>query len=403
MGASLPPQLAALPEHLRTLAATGFPKFSDAEYARRERLLDGVMARAGVDHLLIVTAAKVGNCTEWITAWPGTTEAITVFRPGERMAMWAEYYNHLPLAARMVRQCDVHWSADAGIAQAIAELKRRGARKVGTIGPISVPRFRQLEAEFPGVALLDGDYTRLRIFEKSDEEIDWLRIGAAYSDAAFASLLANTRPGLSESELADLVERAYVPFGGQHGIHYIATTAMNAPAVHVPLQFPSARRVAAGDVITCELSAAFWGYSGQVLRSFTVDAEPTQLYSDLHGTAQAVFAAVTGAIRPGATPPDLIEAAALVEANGFTTCDDLVHGYGGGYFQPILGSKSRPAPSIPQMTLRENMCVVVQPNVITTDKRAGVQVGELVRVTQNGCETLHRTPHGFFRAGTVLA
>ncbi len=49
------------------------------------------------------------------------------------------------------------------------------------------------------------------------------------------------------------------------------------------------------------------------------------------------------------------------------------------------------------MTLEENMTVVVQPNVVTPDHRAGVQVGELVRVTRNGFETLHTTPRGFFR------
>ncbi len=51
------------------------------------------------------------------------------------------------------------------------------------------------------------------------------------------------------------------------------------------------------------------------------------------------------------------------------------------------------------MTLEENMTVVVQPNVITRDQKAGVQVGELIRVTRNGFERLHKTPRGLFRAG----
>ena len=55
------------------------------------------------------------------------------------------------------------------------------------------------------------------------------------------------------------------------------------------------------------------------------------------------------------------------------------------------------------MTLQENMTVVVQPNVITTDpdesKRAGVQVGEMIRVTRSGFERLHRTERKLFRVG----
>jgi Xaa-Pro aminopeptidase len=58
------------------------------------------------------------------------------------------------------------------------------------------------------------------------------------------------------------------------------------------------------------------------------------------------------------------------------------------------------------MTLEENMTVVVQPNVTTVSEdrsgRAGVQVGELIRVTKTGFEKLHRTPSGAFRAGTRL-
>jgi Xaa-Pro aminopeptidase len=51
------------------------------------------------------------------------------------------------------------------------------------------------------------------------------------------------------------------------------------------------------------------------------------------------------------------------------------------------------------MTLEENMTVVVQPNVITRDHTAGVQVGELIRITRTGFERLHRARRGFFRVG----
>ena len=46
--------------------------------------------------------------------------------------------------------------------------------------------------------------------------------------------------------------------------------------------------------------------------------------------------------------------------------------------------------------------MVVQPNVITRDMTAGVQFGELVRVTATGFESLHRTPPGLFRAGQMI-
>jgi len=130
-----------------------------------------------------------------------------------------------------------------------------------------------------------------------------------------------------------------------------------------------------------------------------VDAEPTPLYRDLHATAEAAFDAVTRVVRHGTTMQEIVDAAGVIETNGFTTCDDLMHGFGGGYFPPILGTTSRPAGPLPEMTLEENMTVVVQPNVITREQSAGVQVGELIRVTRSGFERLHTAERGLFRVG----
>ena len=390
----------ALPAELGTIFAQDYPRFSETEYKRRRDALARVMERAGVDHLLIVSAQNVGNATRWVTGWPGTNEALTIFRPGEAMTMLVEYYNHVPQARIIARGVDVRWGEEKGILKAGEELGRRGARRVGVIGPLTGPKWKTLEAKHELVSL-DADYIRLRMI-KSDEEVAWLRIGAALSDAGMRALVAGTRPGMTEHELGNMIERAYVGLGGSHVIHFIGSTAMAAPEVCVPRQFTSRRRIAAGDFVFCELSAAWWDYSGQVLRGLTVEAEPTPLYRDLHATAVAAYDSITKAIRPGAAAADLIEASAAIEKNGFTTYDDLVHGYGGGYFAPILGSRSRPAGHPPTLTLAENMCMVVQPNVITRDEKAGVQFGEVVRVTSTGFESLHRTPHALFRAGQAI-
>jgi len=266
-----------------SLAEQGFPRFSDAEYARRHQALGTFMQQREVDHLLIVTDKRAGNAPQWATGWPGTVEAFVVFRPGERMTMHVEWYNHLPLARRLAQGVDVRWGEHRGIALTIEELARRGARRVGVIGPLANRKLKELEARFQVVSM-DADYVRLRMI-KSDEEIEWLRIGARLSDAGFNALLQGTRPGLAEYDLANLVERAYVGEGGTTFIHYIGVTSMAEPRLCVPPQYASSRRVQKGDVVFCELSAYWWDYAGQVLRSFTVGDDPTPLYQSLHDTA----------------------------------------------------------------------------------------------------------------------
>jgi Xaa-Pro aminopeptidase len=389
------PRTINFPQRLRAIVEQEYPRFSDAEYARRHRALATLMEARGLDHLLIVTDHRSGNAPQWVTGWPGTVEAYVIFRPGEQMTMHVEWYNHFPLAKKLARDCDVRWGEHRGIEKTIEELKRRGAKRIGLIGPLGHRKAALLEQAY-SVTSLEAEYIRLRLI-KSEEEIDWLRIGAALSDAGLDQLLKNTRPGVTERELGNLVERAYVGEGGTTFIHYIGVTSMKEPRILVPPQFHSSRKVAAGDVVFCELSASWWDYSGQVLRSFTVGAPATPLYEKLHQTAEAAFDAVTGVVRHGTTMPEIIDAAGVIEDNGFTIYDDLMHGFGGGYFPPILGSRSRPAGPLPEMALEENMTVVVQPNVISPKDGAGVQVGELIRVTRSGFEKLHSATRGFFR------
>jgi Xaa-Pro dipeptidase len=385
-----------LEPRLRAIVEQEYPRFSDSEFSLRHAALSRVMQKHAVDHLLVVTDHRSGNAPQWVTGWPGTVEAYVVFKPGEQLTMHVEWLNHLPLAKRIAKAVDVRWGEHRGIAKTVDELKRRGTKRVGLIGPLLVSKYKALEEHFK-VVPLDGEYVRLRLV-KSEEEIDWLRIGAAFSDLGFQNLLKGTKPGLSERELGNLVERAYVGQGGTTFIHYIGVASMADPQICVPPQFASSRKVAGGDVVFCELSAYWWDYAGQLLRSFTVGADPTPLYRELHATAEAAFDAVTRVLRHGTTMQEIVDAAAVIEERGFTIYDDLMHGFGGGYFPPIIGTRSRPAGPLPQMTLEENMTVVVQPNVVTPDHKAGVQVGELIRVTKSGFERLHSTPRGFFHA-----
>jgi Xaa-Pro aminopeptidase len=173
---------------------------------------------------------------------------------------------------------------------------------------------------------------------------------------------------------------------------------MDEPGIAVPAQWPSTRALRSGDALLAEISASWWDHPGQALRTFTVDAEPTPLYAELHAVADAAFDAVAGRLRPGATAAELVEASGVIEDAGFTTRDDLVHGFVGGYLPPVLGSRSRMLGEVPDFTFVAGMTVVVQPNVVTSDETAGVQTGELLLVTQDGVEPLHAVERGLLPA-----
>jgi Xaa-Pro aminopeptidase len=388
--------LSKLNQRQHDLLAGEFPKFSATEMKRRRTALAQLMAAHQLDALVLYGAHRSGSAIQWITNWPVTAEGCCIFVPGERDTLFVEYFNHVPLASQIANDTDVRPGDMSIIDATIAELKRRSVatNRLGVIGPLGISAFRKLEAAFGELTGLGKDYVGLRLV-KSDEEIDWLTIGAAFSDQAIAAMQKHIIPGMSEYQLAALVEEAYVPLGGTTHIHYFGISSMSEPRQYVPSQYARNRVIQSGDVVFCEISAAFWGYTGQVLRSFTIDAEPTPLYQDLYQTAQACYNSICGMLRDGVTPQEVVATSAIIEKNGFTTCDDLVHGYGGGYLPPILGSASRPAGPLPEINFEAGMTVVVQPNVISLKHNAGVQLGDLVLIGRDGVTQLHHASRDF--------
>ncbi len=384
-----------LPPHLRKILDAPVPRFSDAEMARRRKAVEVLLAQAECDHLLFCGANRFGSGVQWLTQWPVTAEVVGVLTPGERDALFVQYVNHAPQARLIADKADVAWGGESSIRGAIEVLEKRGARqdRVATLGPVSAEQQTALTTKLGKLKSLNRDYIRLRQV-KSAEELDWLRIGAHFSDLGMVALREGLNSGLTERELGDLVERAYVSQGATNVVHYIGTTSMAAPNLAVPRQFATTRRVQPGDVVVAEISAAFWEHPGQVLRSFAL-GEPTRLYRDLHAAADAAFDAIAAVLKAGAMPAQVIEASSVIEDSGFTIIDDLLHGYGGGYLPPILGSKSRPAGPVPQEPFRAGQTVVIQPNVVTRDGKAGVQTGEMVLTTETGIERFHTMPRGF--------
>ena len=383
------------PPHLARIVAAPYPRYSDAEMARRRAAVEALLAQAECDHLVFCGANRFGSGVQWLTQWPVTAEAVGVLTPGQRDALFVQYVNHAPQASLLADKGDVAWGGESSIGAAIEVLTKRGARenRVATLGPLSADQHAALAAKFGKLKSLNRDYIRLRQV-KSAEELDWLRIGAHFSDLGMAALRDGMKVGMTERELGDLVERSFISQGATNVIHYIGTTSMTAPDLAVPRQFPTTRRLQAGDAVVAEISAAFWDHPGQVLRSFAL-GEPSKLYRDLHAAADAAFDAIAKVLKAGATPAQVIEASGVIEDAGFTIIDDLLHGYGGGYLPPILGCKSRPSGPVPEAPFRAGQTVVIQPNVVTRDRKAGVQTGEMVLITETGIERFHTIPRGF--------
>jgi Xaa-Pro dipeptidase len=379
-----------------------YPRFSDAEFARRYELVRTAMQEADLSALVLHGTASSYHEVQYLSNFLVTREAMLIF-PGEgEPTLFVQFYNHVPNARRVASITDVRWGGTDIAAATANNLQERGLAQssIGIMGMIPFKHYETIRQALPRATFLDftPQMQQLRLI-KSEEEIAFLRKGAEFSDRAIEALEREARPGITEHELAAIVEGAYLGLGGKTHIHYMATTPMHNPTVCVPAQHQSNRVIEKGDVLITEISAHYHGYPGQILRPFAIGAAPAPEYKWMYEVAVDVYLRIASVIRDGASIDAVLNAGEYIHAAGFTIYDDLLHGFGGGYLLPILRTRRTSAKPPQPFTFRENMTVVIQPNVITEDERMGVQVGELVRVTRSGVESLHRYPMRFIQCG----
>jgi Xaa-Pro dipeptidase len=377
-----------------------YPCFSAIEFANRYAHVRASMQEAGLSALVLHGTAGSYQEIQYLSNFLVTREAMLVFPQDGEPTMFVQYYNHLPNARGVSSIEDIRWGGTDITVSTANNLQERGLAQsqIGIMGTIPLKHYETIRKALPRATFVDfsSQVQQLRLI-KSDEELMFLRKGAEFSDLAIEALEHEARPGITEHKLAAIVESAYLGLGGKNHIHYMATTSMQNPTVCVPAQQQSNRLIEKGDVLITEISAHYHGYPGQILRPFTISTQPTPEYQRMYEVAVDVYLRIADVIRDGASINEVLDAAEYIHTAGFTIYDDLLHGFGGGYLPPILRTRRTSAkPPLP-FIFRENMTIVIQPNVITTDERMGVQVGELVRVTRDGVESLHHYPMRFIQ------
>lgn len=390
-------------------------RFSAAEMARRWALARDLIGRHDLEALVVYGNSGVNRHNQanvfWLTNHLDLHHAYIVMTRDESIepALFVGLVNHVPGAREIAEVPVVEWSGYDPAAALAARLRAAGVGRgrVGLVGVnptfgIGMPyqHYMALCRALPAVELVDvtAEFARLR-WVKSDEEIVWLRKAAAFTDRAVEALAVQVRAGLREYALLGIIEGAYRREGGQPHIAFIRSMPMDDPTGCVPAQNPSDRVIEEGDVIITEISASYWGYSGQLHRPIFVRADPSPLWQRMFDVAKTAYDRIAGALRPGSSERDVIRAASVIGEAGYRIYDDLIHGYGVDIHPPIIDrgcaafwpwDDHRAVPE--GRRVEKNMAIVIQPNPITPDERMGLQLGALTVVAEAGAIALHAIP-----------
>ena len=288
---------------------------------------------------------------------------------------------------------DVRW-AGANTTRSVVDLigeRSLEAKKIGLVGSISYQVYNRLREAYPNTSFSDvSGKLRMMRSVRSLEEIERIRLASKLTDQSIQALAENLHAGLREDEIPPIIEPVYLKAGGYAGIHFISSMPMREPDFPVPSQFHSNRRLQKGDALITEISGAYSGYSGQIHRTFSIGEGPTPEWQKMHDAAMEAFDVLSKVIKDGATTTEAEEAAEVIHQRGYSTYDDLVHGV--NQYPPIFQTKTRKRHESREMVFRENMVVVIQPNLITYDEKMGLQFGETLVVKKTGCETLNAYP-----------
>jgi Xaa-Pro aminopeptidase len=351
------------------------------------------MEEASLDGLLFYGSGRFATEIYWLTDWPGSREAYILFQPGREPVVLAQLYNHIPMARVLSVVSDVRW-AGPNTAEAVVELlHERGleGKRVGLVGSLPHQQYERLRESISSVTFVDvGGKHRMRRTIHSAEEIARYALASKLTDDSIQALANALRPGLREDELPAILENVYLRAGGYAGIHFMTSMPMEAPTFPVPAQYQSDRMLQPGDCLITEISGAYWGYSGQIHRTYSLGQGPTPAWRDLHDAAVETFLAIVDILQDGVSTREIEEAAEVVHRRGYSIYDDLLHGV--SQSPPIIQTTSTKRHTSPEVIFREGMVITVQPNVITRDERMGLQFGETVVVRKDGVERLNQYP-----------
>jgi Xaa-Pro dipeptidase len=370
-----------------------YPTFSDQELKTRHQAVYRLMEQEGVDALLLYGTGRYASDIYWLSDWPSSREAYLLMQTGKEPVILMQLFNHFPMARVMSWIKDVRW-AGANTNRSVTELiGERGleAKKIGLAGSIGFQLYNSLREKYPNANFVDlgGKLRRMRTI-KSPEEVQRIHVASKLTDQSIEALARELKPGMREDEIPAIIEPVYLKQGGYAGIHFMSSMPMREPDFPVPSQFHSNRKLQKGDCLITEISGAYSGYSGQIHRTFSIGEGPTPEWRKMHDAAMEAFEVLSRVIKDGATTTEAEEAAEIIHERGYSTYDDLVHGV--NQYPPIFQTKTRKRHESRELVFRENMVIVIQPNLMTYDEKMGLQFGETLVVKKNGCESLNAFP-----------
>ena len=341
---------------------------------RQKKVREG-MSRAGADCLIVTKPANVTYITgflgedSWAMVLPGTVILITDSRYSEQAAMECKNCRIVIRKNSMIKTVvkllrkpkgNIALEKSASIAD-LESLKKELKRRVKAIANI-IEAVRQI---------------------KDDGEIAVIKAAAKIAGQALKKMIRRIRAGMSENELAGMLDFEIRKLGGHNGFETIVAFGPSAARPH---HRPTDRKLRKNDTILIDFGVRYKGYTCDITRCFA-RGKPNQLYNRIYSAVCEAQAAAVKMVKAGAKIKDVdLAARSVLEKYKLP-----VYGHGTGHG---IGLEIHEVPSISPQTegvLQAGEVITIEPGVYLPGKFA-VRIEDDILVTNHGVVILDKIP-----------
>ncbi len=340
---------------------------------RRVRTIRADLGKRRIDALVLTKPADV----TYLTGFQGEDSWATVTRNAVYLVTDSRYTEQA--RKECVRTTIVERKGP--IAEATGKLlgRLKSVRTAGIDSSISLVLYRALKksADVPVKAVgnpLEGPRSR-----KDQAEIAAIRAAASIAATAFEKAVRRIKPGITENELAGLLDLEMRRLGAKVGFETIVAFGPNASRPH---HQPSLRKLGPRDTVLIDFGARCGGYCCDITRSFAF-GQTTPAYQRAYEVTERAQAAAIEAARAGAALTEVDAAARrVIRDSGLP-----VYGHGTGHG---FGLEIHETPFLKEEAkgeLEAGQVITIEPGIYIAGK-LGVRIEDDILITEDGREIL---------------
>jgi Xaa-Pro aminopeptidase len=250
--------------------------------------------------------------------------------------------------------------------------------------------FGRIRQQMPDIRVLNifREIVALRS-RKSEAEIDMMRQAIAVTKTGIETMMSYCHEGIWENELEAYFDFTLKCNQCDHAFATICASGKNATVLHYT---DNNQRAMPGDLVLCDLGAAYKYYNADITRTFPVGGKFTPRQRQLYDIVLRGNKLITSLARPGVTTGWLNEqliafyqnelAAIGLLDEGKTVRDYYWHGVSHN-----IGLETHDV-TLPDLPLEIGSVISNEPGLYLEEEGIGIRIEDDLLIVEGGCEVL---------------